>query len=37
MFNVDAIDEIVELGYRFARETLEKTPWKPESGPTQTA
>lgn len=29
MFNVDAIDEIVELGYQFTRDTLEKTPWRP--------
>jgi predicted acylesterase/phospholipase RssA len=30
MFNMEALDEIVDLGYRFTRETLEKTPWKPE-------
>ncbi len=31
MFAMEALDEIVEFGYRFTRETLEKSPWRPES------
>lgn len=30
MFAVQAFDEIVEVGYQFARKALEETPWKPE-------
>ncbi|HEX9941366.1 MAG TPA: cyclic nucleotide-binding and patatin-like phospholipase domain-containing protein [Thermoanaerobaculia bacterium] len=31
MFAMEALDEIVEFGYRFTREALEKASWKPES------
>jgi NTE family protein len=31
MFDMDALDDIVEHGYRFARAALETTPWRPES------
>ncbi len=31
MFNMEALDDLVEIGYQFTRETLEKTPWRPES------
>jgi predicted acylesterase/phospholipase RssA/CRP-like cAMP-binding protein len=29
LFNVDALPEIVEVGYQFTRELLTRTPWKP--------
>jgi predicted acylesterase/phospholipase RssA/CRP-like cAMP-binding protein len=29
MFDVEPLDEIVELGYRFTKEQLEKNPWNP--------
>ena len=29
MFGVEALDEIVDLGYRFTQEQLAKTPWNP--------
>ncbi|HEY7213351.1 MAG TPA: patatin-like phospholipase family protein [Thermoanaerobaculia bacterium] len=31
MFNMDALDELVELGYRFTRDALEQAAWRPES------
>jgi predicted acylesterase/phospholipase RssA len=31
MFAMEALDDIVEHGYRFAAEALQKTPWNPES------
>ena len=32
MFNMEALDAIVEHGYRCAREELAKNSWRPESG-----
>ncbi|HEX7180224.1 MAG TPA: patatin-like phospholipase family protein [Thermoanaerobaculia bacterium] len=32
MFGVEAIDELVDLGYRFTAEKLAATAWKPEPG-----
>jgi predicted acylesterase/phospholipase RssA len=32
MFNMEALDDIVEHGYRCAREELAKASWRPESG-----
>lgn len=29
MFNVDVLDEIVDFGYRYTKEQLEKNPWNP--------
>jgi len=29
MFNVEALDEMVDLGYRYTKEQLEKNPWSP--------
>jgi NTE family protein/lysophospholipid hydrolase len=31
MFDMEPLDELVDFGYRFTREALEKTPWRPES------
>jgi hypothetical protein len=31
MFAMEAFDDIVEVGYQFARKALEETPWRPES------
>ena len=30
MFDVDVLDELVELGYSVAKEKLAETPWQPE-------
>lgn len=30
LFDVDVLDELVELGYSFAKEKLAETPWQPE-------
>jgi hypothetical protein len=32
MFDVEPLDEIVELGYRYTKEQLEKNPWSPALG-----
>jgi predicted acylesterase/phospholipase RssA len=29
MFDVESLDEIVDLGYRYTKEQLEKSPWSP--------
>jgi NTE family protein len=32
MFDVEPLDEIVDLGYRYTKEQLEKNPWSPALG-----